>query len=146
MSVFVDTSALYAVVDAGDAQHEQAAAEWERLLVSGRILRTTSYVLLETTALVLHRLGMAALRLLQLDVVPVLAVTWVGQVEHEAGAAALLAADRRALSLADCVSFDVMRRLGLREAFAFDSHFAEQGFRCLPSSAAELEPGSRPVT
>ena len=39
---------------------------------------------------------------------------------------------RRQLSLVDCASFDIMRRLGLRDVFAFDPHFAEQGFRCLP--------------
>ncbi|MDP2857839.1 MAG: VapC toxin family PIN domain ribonuclease, partial [Bacillota bacterium] len=46
--------------------------------------------------------------------------------------AALLTAGRRNLSLVDCVSFDVMRRLGMEKAFAFDAHFAEQGFQCMP--------------
>ncbi|MEI6809693.1 MAG: hypothetical protein WCN95_13310, partial [bacterium] len=32
----------------------------------------------------------------------------------------------------DCVSFEVMRRLGLRNVFAFDNHFAEQGFLVRP--------------
>jgi predicted nucleic acid-binding protein len=31
------------------------------------------------------------------------------------------------LSLTDCVSFAVIRRLGLRKVFCFDRHFQEQG-------------------
>jgi predicted nucleic acid-binding protein len=29
-----------------------------------------------------------------------------------------------------------MRNLGIGDVFAFDEHFAEQGFTCLPSLAA----------
>ena len=48
------------------------------------------------------------------------------------GMAAVLSAGRRRLSLVDCVSFDVMTRLGIDVCFAFDAHFREQGFRCIP--------------
>lgn len=43
-------------------------------------------------------------------------------------------AGRRGLSLVDCVSFAVMPRAGLRQAFAFafDDHFAERGFLLPP--------------
>jgi predicted nucleic acid-binding protein len=55
-------------------------------------------------------------------------VHWVTKEEHERAAAALLVADRRRLSLVDCVSFEVMRRLDVRECLAFDQYFVEQGF------------------
>jgi predicted nucleic acid-binding protein len=32
----------------------------------------------------------------------------------------------------DCVSFEVMRRLGIRRAFTLDEHFREQGFEVVP--------------
>jgi predicted nucleic acid-binding protein len=32
------------------------------------------------------------------------------------------------LSLVDCVSFEVLRRLDVRECLVFDPHFDEQGF------------------
>ena len=51
-------------------------------------------------------------------------------------------AGRRALSLVDCVSFAVMARAGLRQAFAFDDHFAERGFSCLPAPADPQEGSS----
>jgi predicted nucleic acid-binding protein len=34
----------------------------------------------------------------------------------------------------DTSAFLVMRRLAMRDAFAFDPHFAEQAFHCLPNA------------
>ena len=44
-----------------------------------------------------------------------------------------LAARRREVSLVDRVSFEVMRRLGLTTAFAFDAHFNDFVFKVLPN-------------
>ena len=103
-----------------------------RLLTDETLLVTTSYVLVESVALLQCRLGLAAVRTLQEDIYPLLHVEWLGNELHEAGVAAVLAAQRRQLSLVDCISFDVMRRRSLQTAFTFDRHFAEQGFACLP--------------
>ena len=62
MTVFVDTSALYAVLDRNDANHRSATATWEKLLSGRESLATTNYVLVETSALIQHRLGLHALR------------------------------------------------------------------------------------
>ncbi|HUI58554.1 MAG TPA: PIN domain-containing protein [Bryobacteraceae bacterium] len=132
MSVFVDTSALYAVFDHDDANHSRAKAVWAEWLHEDTVLVTNNYVLVETTALLQHRLGVAAVRALHEDVVPVLQVDWVSEEQHRTGAEAMLAAARRKLSLVDCVSFQTMRRHGLRIAFCFDAHFREQGFETRP--------------
>lgn len=132
MSTFVDTSALLAVLDADDAQHARATRAWYELLDSGQPLVTTSYVLVETTALAQARLGLGATHLLNEDVVPVLGVTWVDEGLHRTAMTALLTARRRDLSLVDCVSFEAMRRLGAGRAFAFDRHFRQQGFALVP--------------
>ncbi|MEW6227059.1 MAG: PIN domain-containing protein [Bacillota bacterium] len=131
MSVYVDTSAFLAVLDADDTNHERAKAAWKELLVNRIPLICSSYVLVETWALVQSRLGMQALRSFYEDVFPLLKVEWVDQVFHQRGAAALITANRRNLSLVDCVSFEIMRHLGMRRVFAFDTHFREQGFECL---------------
>lgn len=136
MTVFVDTSALYAVLDADDSNHPRAAEEWRRLLVGGDQLITTNYVLVEATALLQHLLGMAAVRTFQQDIRPILGIEWVDETAHASGISSVLAAGRRGLSLVDCVSFGVMGDLAIREVFAFDEHFAEQGFVCLPSCPA----------
>ena len=132
MKVFADTSALLAVLDAGDLKHTAAKAAWEKLLGGEADIVTHNYILVETSALVLRRLGLEALRVFEADIVPILHIVWVTPEVHEAAVGAHLLAARRALSLVDCVSFEVMRRAGLRSAFAFDTHFGESGYELLP--------------
>lgn len=131
MSVFVDTSALFAVLDADDEHHSNAAEAWADILSIGEPLVTTNYVLVESFAVVQRRLGSEAARTFAEDIVSVLFIHWVEEQEHERALAAFLAAMRRRLSLADCVSFEIMRSLGIRRAFAFDPHFREAGFEDL---------------
>ncbi len=128
MTVFVDTSALLAVLDANDGHHAHARAAWTRLIEDTERLATSNYVLVETYALVRSRLGMPALRALVEDVVPVLDVLWLDGDFHARASASLLAAGRRRLSLVDCASFVLMRQHGIQRVFAFDRHFTEQGF------------------
>lgn len=134
MSVFVDTSAFYAVLDGDDARHTEARGAWERLLAARDPLHTTNYVLVETLALMQARIGLDCVRAFSADILPVLSVFWIDEGSHRSAHHALLAASRRDLSLVDCASFEAMRRLGLRDAFCFDPHFAEQGFRTLPAA------------
>ena len=129
---FVDTSAFYAVLDADEKNHDRACPVWEELIGTDALMVTTSYVLVETSALLQHRLGLEAVQTFQEDIYPLLSVEWLGADTHETGMAAMLTAHRKRLSLVDCISFDVMRRRKLRHAFVFDAHFAEQGFQCLP--------------
>lgn len=133
MMVFVDTSGLYAVFDKDDANHSRARAAWVDWLREGTLMVTNNYVLLETTALLQHRLGVAAVRTLHEDVMPMLQVDWVSEEQHRSGIEAVLAAARKKLSLVDCVSFQTMRQRGVRTAFCFDAHFREQGFATKPS-------------
>ena len=129
MRVFVDTSAFLSILDRDDTHHEQASAIWLKLLdQENTMLYCTNYVLLESTALIQRRLGLSVLKSFQANAVPVLTVKWVDQTLHEAGMIAVLAANRRQLSLVDCVSFATMRELGIEHYFAFDQHFDEQGF------------------
>lgn len=133
MSVFVDTSALYAVLDRDDANHEAAATAYESLLDRTTLL-THSYVVVETSALVQRRLGMEAVRVLSDDVLPALEVAFVDESLHRAAVGAMLAAGNRDVSLVDWTSFELMRRLGVGEAFAFDEDFAQQGFELHPAA------------
>jgi predicted nucleic acid-binding protein len=67
------------------------------------------------------------------DLLPVIRTLWVDEATHRSAVHAHLASARRRLSLVDCVSFEAMRRASLRDAFCFDPHFTEQGFRTLPA-------------
>jgi predicted nucleic acid-binding protein len=128
----VDTSALYAVLDADDRRHPSAAAGWRRLLdgiesgVDDGL--THSGVVVESAALVQHRLGMQAAVALHRDMLPLLRIVWVDEPLHDRAVASLLAAQRREVSLVDWTSFELLRSNALDAAFAFDGHFWEQGF------------------
>lgn len=132
MTVFVDTSALIALLDASEAKHAVCAREWKRLLAADAALVTSSYVIVETCAVAQRRLGMAAVRSLTTDFVPLLAIDWVDEPVHAAGHAALLTANRKELSLVDCVSFELMRRRDVSTAFALDADFGDQDFSVVP--------------
>jgi len=132
MNIFVDTSAIYALLDGGDSNHRKAKEAWSEALKPENALVTTNYILLESFALIQSRLGLSALRGFQSDIVPLLGVEWIGEDVHARAVSALLAASRKSLSLADCTSFEVMRALSLTKALSFDSHFTEQGFSRIP--------------
>jgi predicted nucleic acid-binding protein len=128
----VDTSAFYAVLDADDQRHAAAASGWERLLdgmLSGSDEAIThSGVVVESAALVQHRLGMPAASALHRQLLPLVRVVWVDGALHDRAVAALLAAGRREVSLVDWTSFELLRTNALGTAFAFGAHFWEQGF------------------
>lgn len=133
MNIFIDTAAFLAVLNASDQFHPPARQTWEEVVNSDSTLYTSNYVLLETTALLQHRFGIDAVRLFESDILPVVEVHWIDEPIHKQAMSALLAANRRALSLVDCTSFEIMRQFGMDTAFTFDSHFREQGFNLLPA-------------
>lgn len=130
--VFVDTSALMAVLAADDKHHRAGATAWLRLLDgvhAGDYRGVTHYgVVLESSALVQRRLGMAAAGRLHDDLLAVLALEWVDEALHTRAMAAMVAAARRDVSLVDWTSFEMMRAQGIEHALAFDSDFDERGF------------------
>jgi len=91
-------------------------------------LVTSSYVLLETYALLHRRVGFPAVEGLRHQFTPLLEVIWVDADVHERGLDLLLARRLRELSLVDAVSFVLMRLNDLDDAFAFDPHFEREGF------------------
>jgi uncharacterized protein len=130
----VDTSALFALLDADDGNHRRARAHLETLLADGGALLTHEYVLVETIALVQRRLGLGPLRRFLDDLLPLIDVAWVDEALHLEAREALLAAGQRQVSLVDRVSFLVMRRHGVRRAFAFDADFGAAGFEVVPAA------------
>jgi predicted nucleic acid-binding protein len=133
MTVFVDTSALYAVLDRDDANHHAARETWRRLLLDpSAVLLTHNYVLVETAALLQNRRGIDVVRTLHEKVVPMIRIDWLDEQRHRVAIEMLLTAAREKLSLVDCASFLVMRDHAVTRAFCFDRQFAEQGFQPLP--------------
>jgi predicted nucleic acid-binding protein len=132
MRIFIDTSAFYALLDRDDANHQAAKGAWAKILSAENTLVASNYILVETFALLQNRLGLAAVQAFQEDLVPILNIEFVNLEAHRSGTAALLVAAKRTLSLVDCISFEIMRSLGIKTAFAFDAHFKEAGFQTTP--------------
>ncbi len=132
MIIFIDTSAFLSILNKGDNNHPMAKRLWKELLYSENVIVSNNYVLVESFALIQRRLGTEAVRVFQEDILPLINVEWVDESMHKSGVSALLTASRRKLSLVDCVGFEIMRRLGIKTAFAFDPDFEEQGYKCIP--------------
>ncbi len=126
--VFVDTSGFYALMDRSDARHKEASRIWESLLKEGPPLLTTNYVVLETTALLQHRLGFDAAALWHADVLGVASTLMIDEALHALGFELWTGLRQRNLSLVDCTSFAAMRKHKTEKVFGFDRHFLEQGF------------------
>ena len=127
--IFVDTSAFLALLNHADQYHASAQRIWEQMLQpNAPRLVCNNYTLLETIALLQKRQGLGILRIFQDEIIPLLRVEWLTERDHTEAMGILLAANRRRLSLVDCSAFVTMRRLGIRQVFTFDPHFAEQGF------------------
>ena len=125
VTVFVDTSVWYAVMDRGDSHSPRAKA----ILNSGNPLLTTDHVLVETWALLRYRGQDAAARRFWDSLRSgIAAVEFVTPADLEsAWQIAETYADQN-FPIVDCTSFAVMRRLGIERAATFDHHFAVYRF------------------
>ena len=128
--IYIDTSAFYAIFDTDDANHKKAKKIWFALINSQETIACNNYILVETNALLQHRLGISAVLDLQ-KIMPLLQIEWITPEHHRFAISSLLSANLRDLSLVDCSSFETMRHLGIEKVFAFDDHFRRQGFELI---------------
>ena len=128
IGIFADTSGLLALLNADDENHARAERAFANLRARQASLVSTSFVLVETHALIGRRFGLGAVRSFRADFAPLIDVVWVDDALHNAGLDLLLDRGQRLLSLVDAVSFITMRQRNVDEAFAFDAHFEAEGF------------------
>lgn len=126
--VFLDTVGLLAVWDEDDQWHAAASRVHDRLLTERRVFVTTPYVLAECA-------NAAARRLFRRDVVALRdqleaheRLLFPAADDWRAAWSAYAADPPGGPGLVDQLSFAVMRRFGLREAFTNDRHFRDAGF------------------
>lgn len=133
MSVFVDTSAWFALACATDQDHEAARAIYADLVERNEELITTSYVLAESMGLIQRRLGWKPLELFAAAAGTV-EVVWIDETRHQKAEELLFARRRRGITIVDAAGFVVMQGLDMDSAFAFDDDFAREGFNLLRPS------------
>lgn len=133
--LFVDTSAWFPLLLKAHPDHARVAAVISAAIRGRERIVTTNLVLAETYALLLsrgHRL--AATRFLEaVRSAPNTVVTSTEELEQAALADWLIPYGDQSFSLADAVSFAVMRERGIGNAASFDAHFATAGFEMLPA-------------
>jgi predicted nucleic acid-binding protein len=125
--ILVDTSAWYALLDEDDVNHGHAVDRWHTILDEHALL-THTYVVLETSALVQRRLGMAAVDQLHDGLLPVALLATIDRATHRRAVSGWRRAGNRRLSLVDVTSFTIMRDEGITMALAFDDDFVGAGF------------------
>jgi predicted nucleic acid-binding protein len=130
---FLDTSAIYALADRGDPNHDTAVERLQQLLDSGEELITHNYVVLESIALIQSRLGFTPALSFAKECAT-FTIEWVDQSLHASGIRELQKSGKRQISLVDHISFLVMRRRAVTVAFAFDPDFEAAGFQLLEPS------------
>jgi predicted nucleic acid-binding protein len=128
MIVFADTSALFALMVRNDYMHIRAKANFDYFGAHDVRLLTSSYVIVETVALLQRRVNLAAISDFQMKIQPLLDIVWVDAEWHERAMQRLLARGDQDLSLVDCLSFEIMEARDLTTAYAFDRHFEANGF------------------
>jgi predicted nucleic acid-binding protein len=127
--VLVDTSAIYALVDHNDAFHRKAVATLRSMPRRGLAPLLTNFIVAESHALLLSRMGAALARRW------LLGQTW--QIEAVQARDEEVAKDiirkyaDKSFSYTDATSFAVMARTGISVAFGCDPHFQQYGFKLL---------------
>jgi predicted nucleic acid-binding protein len=129
--IFLDTVGLLAIWDLDDQWHHAADEAYKRIVIARQPVVTTTYVLLECGNAAARRTYREdvcnlhqTLELRDELIVPTKddwAKAWNVYKEGNIGRSGIV----------DCVSFCVMQRLGIRQAFTNDRHFQEAGFEIL---------------
>lgn len=128
MNIFADTSALFALLVHNDYMHIRARENFLYFAKQGVQLLTSSFVIVETIALLQRRVGLEPVKDFAARMLPLLEVVWVDNVWYQKAMQRLLVQNDRDLSLVDCLSFEIMASRNIQIAFTFDRHFSENGF------------------
>jgi uncharacterized protein len=131
--VFMDTAGFLALWDAGDEHHGRAVQLQSQLARKKRRFVTSDYVVDETVTLLLVRHSHAAACdfLQAATTAGSLRLEWIDSERFHAAAALFARHGDKQWSFTDCVSFALMRELGVADAFTTDHHFRQAEFNPL---------------
>jgi predicted nucleic acid-binding protein len=145
-TVFVDTSGWLAAINTRDSHHNEVAGAYDDLVAKRTSFVTSNLVVAEMHILIVRDRGSAAGCAL-LDAIytdPLYRVVPVDRdLESEATERWLRRFTDQRFSLADAVSFEIMRRERIGDALALDHHFEVAGYRLLPAGSKKKSPGTR---
>lgn len=128
--IFVDTSAFKAIVDENDDFNLKAEKKIKELVDKGCELVTSNFVVDECATLLRIKCGLKKALYFKgylVDSIPGITLYRV-MARDEVCAWGLFEKEWSGLSFTDCVSFAMMKRLGIKKYFGFDEHFDRAGF------------------
>jgi uncharacterized protein len=126
--VFLDTVGLLVLWDHDDQWHLAAQEVFDRLRSERRPLVTTTFVLLECGNAAARRTYRLAVDRLWTNLIAVGGLVEPTAADLAEARAAYRRGNVDSPGMVDCVSFGVMRRMNLSEAFTNDRHFRAAGF------------------
>lgn len=130
-SVFLDTVGLIAIWDENDQWHDEAQVAFDRLLSSRVLPVTTTSVLLECGNAAARRSYRSDLIELRRDLQELNTVIEPTSQDELLAWQQYASGHPGSPGIVDCISFEVMRRLGIQHAFTNDQHFRADGFETL---------------
>lgn len=125
--VFVDTSALYALLNRSERHHAQSLKILMHMKRKDAQPVISNFIVAETHALLLIRISPHAARTwLSRNIWKIERVTE----EDEVQARQIIETHKdKSYSFTDATSFALMQRLRIKTAFAFDQHFSQFGLK-----------------
>lgn len=130
-AIFLDTVGLVAMWNRADQWHEAACAAFELIKSKRYSLITTSYILLECGNTAARRTYRQQPNLLRDHLEQRNEVIFPTVSDWDEAWKTYSTGDTSQAGIVDQVSFVVMRRLGIIEAFTNDKHFEAAGFHVL---------------
>ena len=127
--IFVDTSAIAAVLNKDDSRHKNADVYYQKIVDQGYSLVLTNFIIAETHALLLketHNIPLC-LRWLQTVAYEDYYVIRPTEKDEEKAIALLSTYADKQWSLTDAISFTIMERLHIPYYFSFDDDFKQIG-------------------
>ena len=126
--VFVDTSAIYAYINAKDPDHDRIKGFFNSF--EGQLL-TSNFIFDEIITLVVARMGHdRAVLTGQVLLNPEIFITIrVGISDERSAWELFLNRQDKTYSFTDCTSFVIMRKMDITNFLALDPHFQQEGFQ-----------------
>lgn len=124
--IILDTSAIYALLDKSDDNHQKAKKLFINLSKENFNILISNFILAECHAIISGRLGHElARKWLQNQCWPVERIT---EEDEKRAQEIIFTFTDKSFSYTDATTFAIMERLGITKVFAFDQHFAQFGF------------------
>jgi predicted nucleic acid-binding protein len=129
-TVFIDSAAWVALLHRGDSLHARAVDVYRELVTEGRVLLTTSLVLVEVASAFSAptRRGLAVELEERCRGTRIGELVWINEDLYRRGWELYRERPDKGWSLVDCTSFIVMHERAVNDALTSDHHFEQAGF------------------